>query len=244
MSDLGFNKIAGAVLATGFAIASLNQLSAHIYEPEVAKKPGYVVAFVDPNDTGPAVPDVPPDWGTVLPAAVVAAGQALFAKCSSCHKPTDENGTGPGLNGVLGRKPGSHGGFAYSASMVDFGAKQPIWDYEHVYEFVKAPQKYIAGTKMTFAGMKKQEDRINLIAYLHTLGSSLPVPAPNPAAAAAAAAPATNAPATHAPAGAPEGKPTATDSTAQAGQPHQAPTSGPAAAPAQAVSAPGGKRAE
>ncbi|MDB5453566.1 MAG: cytochrome c, rane-bound, partial [Caulobacteraceae bacterium] len=185
MSDLGFNKIAGAVLATGLAIAGLNQLSAHVYEPELATKPGFAVAVVEDTGGGPAAPDVPPDWGTVLPSADVAAGQAVFAKCSSCHKVTDENGTGPGLNGILGRKPGSHGGFAYSASMTDFGAKQPIWDYEHVYEFVKAPQKYIAGTKMTFAGLKKPEDRINVIAYLHTLNSSLPIPAPNPAAAAA-----------------------------------------------------------
>ncbi|HET9161213.1 MAG TPA: cytochrome c family protein [Caulobacteraceae bacterium] len=248
--DLGFNKIAGAVLATGLVIAGLNQVAAHVYEPELAKKEGmHVEAAVDTGAESNK-PDIPPDWGTVLPTADVAAGQAIFAKCSSCHKPTDENGTGPGLNGILGRKPASHPGFAYSAAMTDFGAKQPIWDYEHVYEFIKGPQKYIAGTKMTFAGLKKQEDRINVIAYLHTLNSSLPVPAPNPAAAAAAAAaaagpatnaPATNAPATNAPAGAKAGEPTSTGSTAQAGQPKQAPTTGPAAAPTQMPSTPGGK---
>ena len=132
----------------------------------------------------------------------------MFAKCKSCH--TDDtggaNGTGPNLWGVVGRKPGSHGGFAYSSGMTEFGAKQPIWDYEHIYEFVKAPQKYIAGTKMTFVGLKKSEDRINVIAYLHSQGSTLPFPAPNPAVAAApavapvAAAPAPGAPATPAPA--------------------------------------------
>jgi cytochrome c len=253
MSDeLGFNKIAGAVLATGLVIAGLNQVAAHVYEPELAQKEGMHVDAVLP-DEGPAKPDLPPDWGTVLPAADVAAGQQIFAKCSSCHKPTDENSTGPGLNGVLGRKPASHPGFAYSAAMTDFGSKQPIWDYEHVYEFIKAPQKYISGTKMTFAGLKKPEDRINVIAYLHTLNSSLPIPAPNPAAAAAAAAaaagpatnapatnaPATNAPTTDAPAGpAKAGQPTSTGSTAQAGQPHQAPTSGPAAAPTEIQSHP------
>jgi cytochrome c len=77
--------------------------------------------------------------------------------------------------------------------MEAFAAKQPIWDYEHIYEFVKNPQAYISGTKMTFVGLKKPEDRINVIAYLHTKGSTLPIPAPKPAAAAPAAPAAGNA---------------------------------------------------
>jgi cytochrome c len=234
MSDLGFNKIAGAVLATGLAIVGLNQLSAIIYETEKPEKPGYDVPVVEASGPGGPEVDTPPDWGTVLPAADVAAGQAIFAKCGSCHKPTDENSTGPGLNGLVGRKPATHPGFAYSAAMTDFGAKQPIWDYEHLYEYLKAPAKYVPGTKMTFAGLKKRDDRINVIAYLHSLNSSLPIPAPNPA---AAAAPATNAPAPAGPAEA--GKPTATNSVAQAGQPAQAPTTGAAAAPSQVKSSPG-----
>ena len=189
--DLGFNKIAGAVLATGLAIAGLNQLSAHIYEPEVATKPGYDGRrLVDRSaGGGPAVPDVPPDWGTVLadrrrgrrpgrpsPSARAATSPPTRIR----HRP----GT---LNGVLGRKPGTHLAASPTPALrwSNSAAKQPIWDYEHVYEFgSKDRKKYIAGTKMTFAGLKKSEDRINLIAYLHTLGSSLPVPVSNPAAAA------------------------------------------------------------
>src|SRR4051812_11301896 len=220
--DLGFNKIAGAVLATGLVIVGLNQVAVRVYETEPPAKEGMHVDAVLP-DEGPAKPDLPPDWGTVLPVADVSAGQAIFAKCSSCHKPTDENATGPGLNGVLGRKPASHPGFAYSTAMQDFGGKNPAWDYQHVYEFIKAPQKDVPGTKMTFAGLKKPEDRINVTAYLHPLNPSLPIPKPAPAAAAAAAAAAAG-PATNAPAPAPAGKPTATNSTAQAGQPVQAPT--------------------
>src|SRR6201999_1466045 len=84
------------------------------------------------------------------------------------------------LFGVVGRKPGSHAGFAYSTGMADFSAKQPQWDYDHLYEFIKGPQKYIAGTKTTFVGLKKPEDRITLIAYLKSQGGTLPVPAPDP----------------------------------------------------------------
>ena len=92
--------------------------------------------------------DVPPDWGTVLPTADLKAGEAVFQKCKSCHNADNggANGTGPNLWGVVGRKPGSHAGFAYSAGMTEFGGKQPIWDYQHIYEFIQGPQKYISGT--------------------------------------------------------------------------------------------------
>jgi len=237
MSDLTFNKYAGAVLATCFVIAGLVQLSGGVFSQEKVAKPGFKVE-VQEEAAGGAAPEVPPDWGTVLKTADVAAGQAVFAKCQSCHSLT-ANGTGPDLMGVVGRKPGTEPGFAYSDAMKAFGAKQPIWDYEHIYEFIKSPQAYINGTKMTFVGLKQQQDRINIIAYLHTQGSTLPIPAPNPAAAAAAAAPAGGAPAAGAapaPGAAEAGKPAATGSTATpaagAGGPTGAAPSAPQPAPA------------
>ncbi|MFC3068289.1 c-type cytochrome, partial [Phenylobacterium soli] len=181
MSDLTFNKVAGALLATGLAVVGLRELSSGVFNKEPVAKPGYAVEVAAEGGGGAAAADVPPDWGTVLPKADVAAGQAVFAKCQSCHSLT-ANGTGPNLMGVVGRKPGSEAGFAYSPAMQAFGAKTPIWDYDHLYEFIKSPQAYVNGTKMTFVGLKKPEDRVNLIAYLHTQGSSLPVPPPKPAA--------------------------------------------------------------
>jgi len=217
MSDLTFNKIAGAVLATGLAIVGLGQLSSGMFSHEAPAKPGFAVEVAaDTSEGGAAAADTPPDWGTVLPKADVAAGEAVFAKCQSCHSLT-ANGTGPNLTGVEGRKPGTEPGFAYSPAMQAFGAKQPIWDYEHIYEFIKNPQAYVSGTKMTFVGLKKPEDRINVIAFLHTKGSSLPIPAPNPAAA-AAAAPATGPTGGAAPAAgaAAAGQPTATGAATNA----------------------------
>ena len=217
MSDLTFNKIAGSVLATGLAIVGLGQLSSGVFSKEPPAKPGFAVEVAADTSEGAAAPEVPPDWGTVLPKADVAAGEAIFAKCQSCHSLT-ANGTGPNLTGVEGRKPGTEPGFAYSPAMQAFGAKQPIWDYEHIFEFIKNPQAYISGTKMTFVGLKKPEDRINVIAFLHTKGSSLPIPAPNPAAA-AAAAPTTGPTGGTKPAAgaAAAGQPTATGSTAGGG---------------------------
>jgi cytochrome c len=189
MSDLTFNKVAGAALATGLAIFGLRELSSGVFADHKVEKPGFAVEVAAETGGAAEAADVPPDWGTVLPKADVSAGQAVFAKCQSCHSLT-ANGTGPNLTGVVGRKPGTEAGFSYSPGMEAFGAKQPIWDFQHLYEFLKGPQAYVNGTKMTFVGLKKPEDRINVIAYLHTQGSSLPIPAPNPAAAATAAAPA------------------------------------------------------
>ena len=115
MSDLTFNKVAGAVLATGLAILGLSQLSAGLFASEAPAKPGYLVEVAEEGGSGAAAVEAPIDWGTVLPAADVAAGEAVFAKCKSGHtgEAGGANGTGPNLNGAVGRKPGSHAGFAY-----------------------------------------------------------------------------------------------------------------------------------
>ena len=190
MSDLTFNKVAGAVLATGLVIVGLGQLTDIIYKYEAPAKAGYAVVPDVPAAAGAAaVVELPIDWGTELPKADVNAGKEVATKCQACHN-LDQGGpnmTGPNLWGVLGRAPGTHPGFAYSDGMKAFGAKQPIWDFEHVNDFITSPQKYIDGTKMTFVGLKQRQDRINVLAYLHTLGSNLPIPAPKPVAAAPAA---------------------------------------------------------
>jgi cytochrome c len=228
MSDLGFNKIAGAVLATGLAVLGLRELSNGIYAPRPAAKPGYAIQVAETTAGAPAeAPDVPPDWGTVLPTANVQAGQEQSTKCMSCHSfaKGGANGTGPDNWGVVGRQPGTHPGFDYSSAMKDFGAKHPTWTYDELYNFLKSPQAYVSGTKMTFVGLKKPEDRVNLIAWLRLQSDSpAPIPPPNPKAAAApAAAAAAGTPASGAPA-------------AAAGQ-DQAPKSGAAAAPAPAKAA-------
>jgi cytochrome c len=236
--DLGFNKIAGALLATGLAVIGLNELSSIVYQFEPAKKPGYAITVVEDTSGGAAeAPDVVPDWGTVLPAANVQAGADVAKKCQSCHN-LDNGGpnlVGPNLYGVEGRKPGTHAGFAYSSAMTDFGAKNSTWTYDELYAFLKGPQADISGTKMTFVGLKKPDDRVNVIAYLRTLNASPPpIPAPNPKAAATAAAPAAPAAAAPAPGAVPAGAPV----TAPKGAPAAA-TTPPNTAPAAQASNPG-----
>jgi cytochrome c len=168
----------------------LEELSAIVFQTEPVKKPGYAIA-VSETEAGAAAagPELPPDWGTVLPTANVQSGQQMLAVCQTCHNfaKGGPNMTGPNQYGLVGRKPGTAAGYMYSQALLDFGAKNPSWDYDKLDQFIKAPQAFIPGTKMTFVGLKKQQDRINLIAYLRTVSDSpAPIPAPKPAAAPAA----------------------------------------------------------
>lgn len=183
MSDLTFNKVAGAVLATGLAVVGLREASAIVFAPHAPETPGYAIAI--PEDTGGAAPaEAPIDWGTVLPIADVAAGEASFAKCVSCHTIAQggANGTGPNLWGIVGLRPAVHAGYSYSSAFTEFAAANPVWTHEELGAFLEAPQRHIAGTKMTFVGLKRREELINVVAYLHSMGGSIPFPAPAPVA--------------------------------------------------------------
>ncbi|NBZ86749.1 c-type cytochrome [Stagnihabitans tardus] len=105
-------------------------------------------------------------YADVAGAADAAAGEKVFGKCKSCHKIDGTDGTGPHLNGVVGRQPGAAAGYGYSDAMK---AVTEAWTPEHLYAFLENPKKVVVGTKMGFAGLPKPEDRANLIAYLETL---------------------------------------------------------------------------
>ncbi len=211
--DLQVNKILGAVLATGLVIMGIKLGSEAIFHREAPEKPGYAIEVADTGEGGAAAAvDTPPDWGTVIPTADIAAGEKTFnTKCTSCHndKQGGPNAIGPNLWGVVDRPVASHAGMDYSDAMKAHAKEVPNWTWDAMYAFLGAPGKVVKGTKMTFVGVKKPEDRINLIAYLHTQGSTAyAVPPPKPAAAAGApaaegaAAPASGAAASPAPAAA------------------------------------------
>ncbi len=198
MDSWEWNKIAGAVLGTLIFVMVVRIASEAIFEVPEPAKPGYKVEGVVEEAKGGGEAAAPvaealPDWGTVLPTADVAAGEKVHARCEQCHDLAKggPNKIGPNLYGVVGRPKGSHPGFSYSSAMT---AKGGAWTYDDLFQFIKSPQAFISGTKMSFAGLRSAQDRINLIAYLRTLSDSpLPIPAPKPAAAPApvGAAPAT-----------------------------------------------------
>ena len=187
--DLNWNKIFGAALATGLVILGVREVSTRMFTAEPPEKMGYNIEVADEGaGDGPAAPQLPPDWGVVLASADLAAGENQFKKCASCHK-LDANGIGPGMLGIVGRPVASHAGFAYSEAMVGHKAEAPNWTYDALDHFLVGPAKAVPGTKMSYAGLKNQEDRVNLIAWLRTQGSGgYPIPAPDPARQAPAAA--------------------------------------------------------
>jgi cytochrome c len=210
MDSFEWNKIIGAVLGTVIFIFVVRLVAEHVYEPEHPEKPGYIVEGVveTPAGGGAAAPveEPMPDWGTVLASANIANGKSLEGRCAQCHDATKggPNKIGPNLFGVVERPRASHPGFAYSSAMK---SKPGNWTYDELFKFLKSPAIDIPGTKMSFAGLRSAQDRIDLIAYLRSNADSpAPIPAPKPAAAPAEAAPAAGAPAT-APAGAPAAAP-------------------------------------
>ncbi len=103
----------------------------------------------------------------MLAAADVGKGAKVFKKCAACHK-TEEgvNATGPSLYGVVGRAKGTEAGFGYSDAMKSAGGD---WTPEDLDAFLTKPKDFVPGTKMGFSGLKKVEDRVNVIAYLDSL---------------------------------------------------------------------------
>lgn len=105
-------------------------------------------------------------------AALVAAGEKLFRRCSSCHQvgPSARNRTGPELNGVVGRPIGSVDGFRYSSVFAQAADAGRVWDEESLDAFLTDPKAYFAGTRMSFRGFRKEKDRKAVIAYLKSFG--------------------------------------------------------------------------
>ena len=187
--DDRFNTIAGWTLFAGIVGLGLSIASGLYFRADKHDRPatmGYAIEGVEQTTEAGAEPPI----ATLLASADVAKGQAAFAKCQSCHTINQggANGIGPNLYGVVGEEIGKGvGGFAFSDAIKGLGGK---WDFDKLNQWLKSPKAMAPGTKMTFAGLPKPEDRANVIAYLNAQGSNLPLPT---AAAAPAAEPAADA---------------------------------------------------
>lgn len=181
--DLTFNKIAGAGLATVFAIMVVNTVAEAVYHRDAPEKMGYFIEVAEETEGGAAA-ELPTDWGTVLPIADLAAGEGAFARCAACHTADQggANGTGPNLFGVVGRAVASHAGFTFSEALRAHAAAAPTWTYDELDAFIANPQRHVPGTAMTYGGLRNAEDRANLIAWLRSQGSEgYAIPDPDPA---------------------------------------------------------------
>ncbi|TKW68144.1 MAG: cytochrome c family protein [Paracoccus denitrificans] len=121
---------------------------------------------VESTGGGEAEEEVQIDFAALMEAADPAKGEKVFAKCKACHKLDGTDGTGPHLNGVVGRPVASASGFNYDDAMREHAAVAPEWTPDALQEFLADPKGVVPGTKMTFAGLPKPEDRADLVAYL------------------------------------------------------------------------------
>jgi cytochrome c len=195
MNSFELNKVLGAILGTCLITLALNIGAGAIFAPEKAAKPGYAIAAKEKGageNAGPKAPEQPIE--TLLASASVEKGQATAKQCQACHtlEKGGPNRVGPNLWGIVGRQRASEPGFSYSAAMK---AKGGTWTFDELNKFLANPRGYITGTAMTFAGLSREQQRADVIDYLHTLSDSpMPLPkaaanAPAPAAAPAAAPP-------------------------------------------------------
>jgi cytochrome c len=180
MDSLEFNKVAGAVLGTCLFTLALNIAAGAVFAPVKPAKPGYEIAVKEQasGDTkAAAAPSEPIE--SLLAKASVEKGEASAKKCAACHT-FDKGGpnrVGPNLWGVVGRQRASVPGFNYSAAMK---GKPGTWTFDELNKFLAAPQSYIPGTAMSFAGLPRDSERADVIDYLNTRADS-PLPLPKAA---------------------------------------------------------------
>ena len=135
-----------------------------LYHAEGHGAQAYVIDTGGDADASDA-PEV--SFDELYASADVEKGARVFRKCSACHKvEAGANGTGPYLYGVVNRPIGAADGFGYSSAMAGFGGE---WTPEVLDGFLTKPSSYMSGTSMSFAGLNKAEDRVNVIAYLDSL---------------------------------------------------------------------------
>lgn len=191
MDSFEFNKVLGALLGTAFVAFSISIVADSIFASPVPEKPGFAIEAAEEGagaGAGAAEAPAAVSVAELLAKADAQAGEAVFKKCAACHsiEKGGPNKVGPDLWGVVNRPIASHEGFAYSGGMKEFSqGGSVVWDFEHLNGFLASPKGYVKGTAMGFAGVKKDEERANLLAYLNSQSDS---PAPLPTADAAPAA--------------------------------------------------------
>ncbi len=164
------NKIAASILLAGIIAMVAGFVTNILYHPETElDKRGYSIEVVEASPDGaPVVEAAPIAIAEFMGTADVAAGQTFSKKCTACHS-FDAGGAhkvGPALHGVAGRALASAAGYAYSDALKAHGG---AWTDQNLSEFLTKPKKFAKGTKMVYAGIKKPQQRANLIAYLKSL---------------------------------------------------------------------------
>ena len=179
MDSFEINKIVAAILMVALLIIGIGKISGIIFHVEKPKIPGYTVE-IDPvdSDATPKTVSVKEkvDISALMAMGDAVSGEKIFKKCAACHSIIQggKNKIGPALYNVVGRKAGDIGDYKYSKALV---AYEKEWTFEELNGFLIKPAKWIKGTKMAYAGLRKEEDRASVIKYLNK-NSDNPLPLP------------------------------------------------------------------
>jgi cytochrome c len=179
MDSFEINKIVAAVLMVALLVIGIGKLSNVIFHVEKPKTPGYAVeveeATTVSSSTGTAVEEKI-DIAALMAMGDVTTGEKVFKKCAACHSIVKggKNNIGPALYNVVGRQIGNVNDYKYSEALSGYGKE---WTFAELNGYLTKPAKWIKGTKMAFAGLRKEKDRASVILYLNQ-NSDNPLPLP------------------------------------------------------------------
>ena len=181
MDSFEINKIIAAILLTALIIIGIDKFADvifHVKKPQESayKVEGLEVAADKTSSSSEDKVEEKININELLALGDLAHGEKVFKKCSACHMIASDgkNMIGPNLWGVIGRTAGSVSDYKYSKAMVAYGKE---WTFEEMNAYLIKPQAYIKGTKMAFAGLRKEKDRASVILYMNSKSNS-PKPLP------------------------------------------------------------------
>ena len=180
MDSFELNKIIAAILMVALLVIGIGKLSEVIFHVKKPEIPGYAVdietAVVSKTEASSEKVMEKVDMAALMALGDIATGEKVFKKCAACHSIVKggKNNIGPALYNVVGRKVGVVSDYKYSKALSEHGKN---WSFEELNGYLIKPAKWIKGTKMAFAGLRKEKDRASVILYLNK-NSDNPLPLP------------------------------------------------------------------
>ena len=179
MDSFEFNKIAAAILIALLTVKGADLISDMLIHPQKLKENVFKIEGAEVQASGaPAEKKGPAPIDPLLATASAEKGAEIFKKCLSCHtiEKGGPNKIGPDLYGIVGAERAKHPGYTYSQAMEKKGGK---WSLDDLNVYLYSPRDFVPGTKMSFVGIKNDQERADVIAYLMKQSDNpMPIPAP------------------------------------------------------------------
>ena len=174
MNSFELNKIIAAVLMVALLVIGLGKIADGIFHVKKPKNPGYQIEAenqLTSETSQVALVEEQVDIAAIMALGDAVSGEKIFKKCAACHSINrgGKNKIGPALYNVVGRAVGGVDDYKYSKALASYGKK---WTFEELNGFLKKPSSYLKGTKMSYAGLRKEKDRASVIKYLNENGDS------------------------------------------------------------------------